>query len=333
MDTKNSGATAWAMGLPCVSERSLSDSESGRLRQITGSLRAQIATAWIVYLLVLIGVLCAPPPAGTTAEDLYALLVICIIAVGLPFAIVFTRDRRRELKGIAQDLASLQVKLFAGKISDDTVLDPAFHKLNKLSLTPRDSERNWQVEILSPSGRVWTSDGAAVPRWIVSTVADVANTPEGAAPIYWEPAGAGPNGETVERSTRRLSEAERQEILRIARDGWRKPLPLVIGLSVWLAIPISMLIASRHFDHLSYWSTFALLCAATGTVWYRFVKGLRRARVLGDDCEAGVIIVLKIQPKADAGPNAEELTLGYLPQSKLNWTENDLPAAWRRVKS
>src|SRR5205814_7331358 len=116
--------------------------------------------------------------------------------------------------------------------------------------------------------------------------------PRGAAVAAgWLERVARSDGATVLAGARELSDAERDEIRRVARRLWRRPLPYAIGLTLWLAIPLTFLLLGHRFTADLERARFAFLAVITLAVDLRFFSSLRSARLLERDAGAGRVMI------------------------------------------
>jgi hypothetical protein len=273
------------------------------------------------------------------------LLMVC-----MPVQALLARDAFRRSRGLRRDLSVGVVKRFAGRLGPDTVADETLLFLQKARLIPRDAEGEWWIEVLAGSGRVWRVRGELVRHWIVALSAEVPEPPPVAAvAAQWlEPVAESQEG-TLLGGRRELSEAEREELRRFAGRLWRHPLPWAVGFTLWLSMPVTVLIFAGHSDSgVDWWIRFAFLAAVTLWIDLHLLRALWIARRLQQDAREGQVLIFRTHPGPAPVPSEGGLTkpdeplekerdllpetVEVLPQSQWCWTEDGRPAAWRTVR-
>lgn len=188
-------------------------------------------------------------------------------------------------------------------------------------------EASTQLEVLSGAGTAWAEDGQRVPGWRDAWSVDLACQPDSAhiAAQWLEPVREFPR-EGVFQGSRELSGAERLELLRHRRGMVVRPAFTLGLLAVW---------ALSHAVRL--WATgwrgagslVDILLLVLGLKWMAdLVSCLRLGLSVQRDRQEGRVFILKDEGVAESpegGVRLEE----YLPDSRLLWTSDRAPAAWR----
>jgi hypothetical protein len=329
-----------SLDLPLVAQRGLEEPEKRSILRTANGFGRRIALVWSFILgtpllLFLVG---RVTPPGNALFDAVATIIICLLMLaGLPAALMISRDCLRIRRRLLDDLRMDQICEFRGRWTSQSPSDPAYFKIEKNRALQGNDTDEVAVNVLPVSGRVVTIDGNEVTRWIEVQLIEIA-PPASAAP----PAGVtfkleeSENGFSVYTSQRDLSEAERLELKRHAYDSWRKPLPYTIGFAIWFSMPIAVIILNgRLATTVDELHAISLAIVTLGAVWNQ-ITGTIRSRKLGADLAAGQLLIVKrvddITPENGEEPIeiidewAELLTC-----SGLTWTENGVPADWRKV--
>jgi hypothetical protein len=340
----------WCAGMPLAMRRPLDEGERRRLGDEARRLRWR---GWGVVLLYPVLAAAFALAAARSHEfsplsqGILAVGAILLFALCLPVQILVARDAFARSRGLSQDRRCGFIKRYAGELDARAGADQTLLLLRRARLIPADSSGEWSIEVLPASRRVWRVRDRSVAGWIVARAVEVADTPEVAAiAAQWlEPAGRIGNA-TLLGGQRELSGAEREELCRYARRLWLRPLPWAIGLTLWLSMPVAVLIVEGNLHSRGDWIRFALLALATLWMDAAFLRGLWVAGRLRRDAAAGHVMILRPEPGGPpppegeawppatgaAGPDAEEpVTLEVLPFSHWLWTEDSRPASWRKV--
>jgi len=341
--------TTWALGLPLESTRRLTDQELGALRNAVKHYRLNTFLLWLAYSLAwaaVIFIASRVDPNNSVAQSVLSAMAIPLFIIGLPTIILLTKDWLRRVRLLAGDVKNGHIHRFTGPITDDSADDPAYPKLAQHRLIPI----NAIVDVLAASGRIWNINGVTLRQWIEVYVADVAAVPQiGDTTIQWLP--TPDTSENTRVGKRRLTDAEKEELTHHARHSWTPYLSWVIGFSIWLSMPIAMIIMQGHLDQPLYYVQMAIVSILTLGAYVLLFDGLSTARRFGRDRDEGELAVLEVKnvqgqmvndeiagdqwdgyPMAmatDAGVHRREI----LSHTSLLWSTDGQPAAWRKTHS
>jgi hypothetical protein len=342
-------STAWCAGLPLVLQRPFTADEQESLRREARHVRLRglgVVALFLTLVGLFAGVVIRTDPSMEAMQVVLAVWAILLLAAGLPVTLLMARDSFRRGKGLSGDLRSGIVLRFAGPFAPHAVIeDETRQSLRRARLVPDQPLSEWSLELLPISGRVWRVHGQPVRPWIVAQTVEVANTPPFAdiAAQWLEPV-AQDDGTTLLAGQRELSRAERDELRRYSQRLWRRPLPVAVGLTLWLCMPIAVLIMEGDLHSRSDGARFIWLAAVTAITDYHFISALLLSRKMRADERAGRVIIVRV---ADAAPpiSLPDKTEGIgnqsgdgsevaevLPVSHRVWTESGRPAAWRMTR-
>jgi hypothetical protein len=343
MEEKNT--IEWACSLPKVGERQLTSEEIGKLRQMARNSRNNIWLLWIVYIfawfLVFQFSFGSSSPNGLT-QDTLVMASIALIFVGLPAAILFTRDWMNERRANLDDIKSQNVKLFAGLLNAQALSDPIIRNLYERRNYSCELDKPIRIEILASSKRVLTINGHEIFHGITVNIVELPKTPDLLETILWplnEPAIS--NAEPLDQGKRRMKEAELEELSKYIRNSWTKPLPWSVGLTIWLSVPLTFLIIDHGAPASFNWPLFTFLAVITLLRDISLVNGIRRAIKLNRDRKTGVVVILRVHPQnsvakidtailSEGSLQQSEKWAEILPVSGFVWSESGEPAAWRK---
>lgn len=345
-DEREGRTREWCSGLPLVHRRSLSEAERERIRREAGVLRRRGCRDVILFLASFSVVLVIAPQTDRGAQPAQNVLTVGFvlwILVGLPVTLLLARDSFTRGRQLRRDLRHGTVKRFAGA---SPLVDDTFRRLWRAHLAPDQQGDEWTLEVLPASGRVWRAMDLPVPFWMVVQTVEVAEPPPFAeiasqwlSPIEQE-------GEaTLMIGQRELSREEREEMCRYSRRLWQGLLPLATCLTLWLSVPVTLMIGngSIHIHPLNR-LRLVFLAICTAAVDYELVSALRLAhRMRRDESDGRVVIVRIVKDSsraclhdAGAGDAAKQQdgeekrdVAEVLPMSRRLWTENGRPSAWR----
>ena len=271
-----------------------------------------------------------------------SLLMLILTPLGLPVCLLLARDCFRRSKGLFGDLKCDFIKRFEGPLAPNQIADETLERLRRAKLAPKKGAAWYGMEILPASGRVWRVTGAAVRGWVVAQTVEVAQTPEFAniASQWLQPFAQNENA-TLLGGQRDLSSAEQDELRRFARLLWLRPLPFAAGLTLWAAMPVAAWMLGRHSANaFSFWQALFLVFFAVVTD-YHFIHAVLLSRRIGQDAQRGRVMILSEQAnlEKDKPPAQSQINAGkaeiveLLPISRMIWTGDGRPAAWRVLKS
>jgi hypothetical protein len=183
----------------------------------------------------------------------------------------------------------------------------------------------------------------------VAQWAEVAEPPPVAAvAAQWlEPVAHSEEG-TLLGGQRELSQAEREELRRFARRLWRHPLPWAVGFTLWLSMPVALLVFGGDPEGKVEGFQLAILAAVTLWIDFHWLRALWISRRLQQDAREGQVLIFRAHPGPAPVPSEGELsksddpleeesglvpvTVEVLPRSQWCWTEDGRPAVWRTVR-
>ena len=322
--TARIGTTAWCLDLPCTRQRPLEAVERERLTREATHLRRNVWRLWCGFTASFVLFLCVAIPSNPQAnveQGILTVAIIVLISVGLPVAMLLSRDWVRRGRLLRADLCRDVVKCYGEQADSCT------------------------VEVLAASRYLWRVDGGPAPGWKVVEEVELADAPPFAAlAAKWlQPLGDDPTS-GVSRGERDMSGQEAEELRRSARRLWLRPLPLAVGLTAWAALPLTALVLTGPFHGVWEWVQVCGLFASAATSDFLVIQGLLLARVFRADCRNGRIVIVRYEtpPEQDAVTSPDDeaeplmgqpgpVTLEVLPVSGRVWTEEGRPAAWRRL--
>jgi hypothetical protein len=334
------GVTEWSWGVPLTGERALEAAERATLSGWARRMQGLTALSWLA--LGALGAAFAVAadranPASALQQDTLAVWMILLIAGCLPLAMILTRRWVRRSVALWRDIRHGAVRCYSGPFDERFPgNDAAVRKLVQGDLLPVLPKRNWSIEVLPNSRRVWQIDGKAVPAWIEAPPAQLAQTPafSAIAAEWLQPVGRTPDGEVL-GGRRDLSEAERQELTRHGARAWRRPLPWAVAMTAWLALPLLLLASQRRLGNDADMIRFIFIAAFTGAADWLLIKGALIARKLARDRRLGHVVILRLSPAAtrkdDAKNDDDDGPVEILPASGFIWTQSGQPAHWRKT--
>lgn len=325
-------AKGWCAGLPLVGTRPLTEKEIQSLRrqaQQYGLLGWGLGLAFpLLYFATFLWQMEVLPVVMQGGE----VLVIIPLLLAAIFCAIRGRSWRQRGSGLLADLRQGTALRFEGKLVPNPydhaqrILVSPFPKMPaRLSADP---ERIQSLELLPHSQRLFYVNGTFVMDWLAITWQEPAQTPEIAhIKAQWlTPIPNAAQGQPTAAGHRELTPQETQEI----GKRWRRILrPHVFQC------PILMLLFSGFVAvSLDSGEGSGLIITAAFAIYYsrylwrrvRIVPKLRR-----DEKQAQVLI---FQVPAEIVSDTEEtqrveLILEYLPFSRLLWTQEGKPSAWR----
>jgi hypothetical protein len=271
-------------------------------------------------LLVALGSAADDSFAGTTA----AIGVVLSIFLGIPLSIVLANDYFTRAGVLRRQRVSSEVVVCEGSV-EDIVAPPK--DLNNIRREVGD-DPDVVLELLVPSGLVWTINGRRSKAWTIASTSRTAETPDVArlAAQYVRPIETDEGTFLVHR--RPLSDAEHAE-LRGYVPRLTVKAALVLTLMNVMAGTIVMAVIVRAYPaqpvtmlaiH-GFLVTFVLWCdvkvASTVQTRWRMQRDLR---------ERFVVIY---RPDLDGAHR--ESVIEFLPYTRAEWTTGGHAAAWRRA--
>jgi len=316
---EKSDVTRWCLGLPLAEKRQMTIFERAALMREAQSWGRKSWLLWVIYgalvILFLFFAISANPNAVIT-QSVLAGTCIMLMMIVLPVCILVSRDWVRRSRGFRHSAVNGSMSRYEGEVPEEALIDPAYTELSKIvSVFP---QAHCVIEVLAGSRALWTINAERVPAWITALEIEVAEVP-----IF-----------TISNGQRDLSLQEKEELLGHARIAWLQTFPLALGLSFWAGLQISgVILTGFRGNFLSLLHPFVLAAAAT-SVDIVLVRGIIHSRRLNADRRGGVVSIWE-----DGGESEEvlfeedvEIEIEVLPHSKLLWTEQGIPAGWRKVQ-
>ena len=334
-ENERRGTSVWCAGLPLVDERRLDREEQERLRRAAWHLLWRGLGSFLAALLL--GVLAMALTSVLGGAWSGTLLIIVILFVSLLLflpATLFAREcwTQRGLL-LFRDLRRGYVRVFAGLLTVADLLqtedaaDAAQGRLVALGLLTLEEAHPQTVEVLPVSRRVWRVSGEEVSPWVEALWREVSTAPDAASPWLHT------NGPAVEGGTGRrpLSDRERAELLREARQHWLRPFVPALLLTCWLVVVLvfgamTAIAAGRVTWSSGLWSAFHLAWITFATDAF-FLRRWTQSRQMYQDARGGVV---SFETGPTGGSNSATVS-ETLPHSGRAWTQAGRPAAWRRI--
>jgi hypothetical protein len=315
----------WCAGLSVSRSRRLTAPESDRLRSIRRTALAKVSLALVGAVLTL--GLCATAmvfvsaPADSFIGMTALVLTVGALFVGLPVCLAIANDHFKRAGALKQQLRNPEVLVCEGAVEELAGQRETIAAI----LGQIHGAAEVMLEVLVPSGLVWTINGHAQTSWTLVASARTARTPQHARLAARLVRPVETDEGTIHVHQRPLSEGERVELRSYVRNMPLKAVLIVLVLNI-AAIAKLVLYAQSP-------AGVPLLdgILVAGAVWcdLHVHRAFRtRQRMLKDFREAFVVIY---QPDAD-GLTPEETVVEFLPHTGLEWTRTGgRPARWRRV--
>jgi hypothetical protein len=251
-----------------------------------------------------------------------AALVVTLgaILLGMPVCLALANDHFKRAGALKQQLRSPEALISEGVIEDLAGQRKTIATILKVV----DGRAEIVLEVLAPSGLVWTINGRAHSSWTIAASARTARTPSHARLAARLVRPVESDGGTIHLHQRPLSEGERVELRSYVRN-----IPIKAALIV-LVLNAAAIFQLTLYTRSLTGAPLVDVVVIAGAVWcdLRVHRALRtRHRLLKDLREAFVVIY---QPDCD-GAAAEESVVEFLPHTRLEWTTGGHPARWRRV--
>lgn len=308
--------TLYYDGLPLVGERELTGEERTALRKMARRGR------WTGCLLALVaptGFLLGMAALSLVAETWWTKAVSILLFVAglaIAFVILQSRDNLRAARAMRASLKTGRVQQF-GKAEAPPL---AFEEWSEDDESGEDEveEPTTSIEILAAGGLLWRVNGRPPFRYRPVETTAVPNPPDFAATAAeWMQPWTDPHGTTTWWNERDLSTAERAELRRHTR---RAALPYIFLPFLTAYVGIGYFAGDlRESLFTSLW-----MLAFVGWADYRAVRALPHALRVRRDAKLGKVAIFRAE--AEHGPVTE-----FLPFSRLVWTQDGHPAAWRRT--
>ncbi|MGO8673931.1 MAG: hypothetical protein ACLQVD_21550 [Capsulimonadaceae bacterium] len=307
--------------------------------------------SWILLVLAVIGFpgsFTFARPTARGSQDILGDVWFALIVVGMVSAMLYSKERGRRGWLLLRHAKIASVKCYSGPISDETRSDPAYIKLRRYTGTS--TEGTLSIEVLAPAGRIRGVNDQRLRQWVQAISVTVAEQPPFAAiAAQWlEPVRR--EDPSVLGGRRELSAEERDEISRLARRAWTKPLPAAAIFTTWLLMILTLITLSTNFHSGSAFDTFRFVLLVILTIMAdgNLANGIRISAHLVRDRDGGMVTIMQsstdVTPyvrdaslkddrsaESPSTPEQSTTTIELLPISGMIWTENARPAAWRRI--
>lgn len=352
------------MGLPLVENRALLPGEIDELSSEAARLRSRGCLmggcAPLVFFIPII-VLASVDHLLKGAPAIQGWFVLGMVFAFAAMAAYFLKanDYFKQSKALRRDLQTATIKRFVGPRSmyQDTSQQnytQAQQPGQAAPVSDRPEPEFVEIEVLPLSHRLWLRDGQVVGGWEEAHWSEVATAPHFAsmAAAWVEPLRAPSRSsqepqilDSNQHGQRDLSAAEISELQRRARKAWLRPFWPAFFLTLWLCIPLSIRLFTN--EPIRNGPMAFLLLFFTGLAYYALLQGLVAAWSLRKDIEIGIAVILRVPvsilygfvsngtPPAptpeDGTPQEANTVIEILPYSRLDWTENGKPAAWRKI--
>lgn len=327
------------LDLPFIGSRLLTSNEAERL---TREVQALTVRVWFSYfallfigftLLVIIGNNWHLPAMAVAAATF-------ALASAILFLNSLLRQWNYARRTLVADLKRGQAFTFSGIVREGETEQSTKEQLARARVMAWSTEQT--LDVLPASGRIIETNGQAAQAPAFARVVEVARTPEIAAiAAQWvEPISAS-DGSQVGLGHRELSRAERAEVAQCLRRA-RSRLIWPEGVSsLWLttlAVVAVWQLADGNGASLFRLFFYVIIAGMVDVSWAtRLMLAARLAKDIGD----GHVVIFKfphgeprrIGAKTVLPHEGAEVISEVLPFSKLPWTQNQHPAAWRRGKN
>jgi len=330
-----------AVGLPGTGERKLEPDEK---RQMGEALETQLTRSFsrclgcgVVVLIGLLAVIIANPSGGRNGERTMDFLLAWTIATPIGIFLVISWNRIALSIAMATDSRRGTVHCYRGLVTNVSLIDPAYAELDRLGLTPESLDREWTIEALPKSRRIWRVNGMPVSKTITVSLKPAAMPPPETLSY--------PNARRVRRE---LTPAEHREMTRLMWMQVINPLLFALWAVENIIFPLLKTKTTYHCP-----LPPPVLVMITLMCIIAAVSGVRTSRRLRLDRDSGYIsVVLVYNPglktvdgvetvrtgeRLDRNAGAER-GLSYartkswveeLAVSGTIWTQDGNPAEWR----
>lgn len=336
-DIEHKGTSLWCAGLPLVEERRLEREEQEHLRHVAWRLLWQGIGSFLglavlgILLMVLTSVL-----GGSWGGTLIIIAVIfASLLLFLPTTLFAHEGWTQRSLLLFRDLRHGYVTVFAGPLTEADLLqtedavDTAQRRLLALGFLTFNASRMQAIEVLPVSRRVWRVSSERVGPWVEARLKEVAVSNE--ATIPWLHAGrrVSPEGEV---GRRRLSDRERSELFREARQHWVRPFVPALLLTSWCLLVVVLAVVSgvtvgRLTAASVPWGSLHLAWIAFAADAF-FLRRWGQAQKMYQDARGGEVASSVGSP---LGGGDSAVISETLPNSGRLWTQAGKPAPWRRI--
>ncbi len=315
-------AHAWCAGLPLIEQPTMVAAERAQVEQRRGR-------AWRSAL----GIVLAFAACVTGALTLDSLALWGVSFLALPFALSGAVLSVRRALAHGRDLRSGKLWRFAGALSafDSLGSDRDLAQLARSGVVTPEPGVGQDLSVLADSHQLLHANGKWAPPDVTLHVREIAAPPLEPAKLALPTELRSESAGALEVGRRRFSQAELGE-LEAHRLRLRRP-----GLVLWLLTPLGALGLYLLLEHGIGLPARLASAPFAAAMWLFAMQGyIRRLRFAGrlrNDIELGWVVTVD-HGEADAGTDDPQLPargVESLLHSRLDWTVNRRPAAWRRV--
>jgi hypothetical protein len=315
----------WRAGLQQKSARDLSIDERNILRNRQKKRMGE------GILGILFGIVCfvVSPAMDTTDTNILHSLLSLGFFIAACMLFVYGRNKLIHSFWYKKDCAAARAEIYVGDISSNPK-DKTARKLIREGILYPLPDHQQEVEFLYPSGCVWKANGVLVNRRIMAPLMETAAEPPYAsiAAEWVEPLDT-LNPKAAYVNMRKMSSYERIELQKHLNSVIRLPL-IYAGLTN--AASIAILFGFAPLSILSNsmipWMIFGL-----AIIWnINLLLRIYSVASIIKDLKSGVLVIART-PKDTSHELPDDIQLSppseFLPISRILWSQNGTPAAWR----
>jgi hypothetical protein len=315
---------AWCAGLPAVEEPTMAHEERTRVARLRN---AALRSAGLTLVCLLAG-LALLSLSAVPERWRGPLLLLALLAA--PFSLAFVIQAVLRARAFARDLQNGTMWRFAGALStfDSLALDRDLALLARRGVFAPEPGVEQDMVVLKDSCELLHANGKWAPRGVVLHVSRVAAPPDDAVKLSLPSELRSDSSVALDVGRRRFTGPELSELERHAQR-LRKP-----GSALFLLTPLGasvLLVWAGHGwtmpPHLaSAPLVLGMWLFALQTFWRR----MRFAARLRTDAELGWVVTVDHGLTGSDDPELPARGVESLLHTRLDWTVNRRPAAWRR---
>lgn len=317
----------YCYGLPLVQLRPLAPDECAAMQARARGLAWAIARTSFIYPAIFITAFARavslpnPTLKSEPVQDVFATIFILGLMLGIPMAMLRTRDLVRRRKAYMATLAQGSVRRFEGK--------PA-HRAGfiekKLGVKIDDPEQPFVVEMLTGGDAIYRIQGWPGRRWLELNLTYATSRP--ANPAYFQI----PKEQLLDRveesppylARRRLTDGEIDELLfysrRIRRKYWLSMFVFMSGGGVARVVSKGLSVSDQTANHVGIVVGVVVMLLFIRRIW-------SISRAFRHDAEYGWSI--RYDPESNPDDREGDGVVEYLPASHTPWVVENMPADWR----
>ncbi len=338
----DSHTISWCASLPETENRIMLDIEIAEIQsEIDGFSRkitVAVAIPPVVFCLIFLLYRNLPADGNFSQDSLLTITSISTIALMIPIEIVFIRDCLIRSKGLKADLNVGIVRRFEGELKSIDPIDHTQAYLLTRSFLRPDLDAIQEIELLPATLRLYKVNGQKIRWWKAASVEQTALLPEIAdiAAQWLEPVGESEEG-VLFAGKRALSQPELTELGIKQRRMWLKYAVPAILLTLLFFLGLSSWDSKSNPLSLSRKVRLAVIGVLALTNDVLFISSAVRAyKISQDKAQASIIIVRRPlgpdEKRSNDSAESEFRSYEFLPISRMLWTEEGLPANWRRLR-